>query len=510
MKIIKSSIQILIIFLFLFIGFTVNTYANVYIVSTKATKTKLKPPARLKFKISPLLKQRISLIGNMDIQTALNLIARSVRGISLVITNPIHNGNINDFYIKRRPLYLVLKTVIVANGYGYSYKAGILKVFGFEKRTFRMPVSDLFLQFSGSVGAAGMNAGNAGNNNNGINSAMNTAGTQTSATATASATQGGSNLSNPGGEISLTASNKKSLYQYLKDNLKIILKHGSFTIEPKNGIIYLSGRAAEVESSLNFLRKVKENLSHMVLLKVEVIDITLNKQFQAGINWNEVFNSAFKSNALGISSVSIGLPLASGNDISNIPELTFGGGSQSAVINALSTQGTVDVISQPRLMLISGETRIISSGTISNFLQTVMTTSLGGLTSTTQTYPVIGQAYSGLGIAFTPYVDYKKSLVHVTINFMDNDITGYNQFTVSGNTFSEPDISAKSFTDTVIIPNNKTMVIGGILSTNKTKTTYGVPVLENIPLLGNLFKSVNYQKTKDDLIIMITPIITSE
>ena len=509
MKIIKSKtgIQILIIFLFLFSGFCGNARANVYIVSAKTPSLKLKPPARLKLKIPLLLKQRISLTGNMDIQTALNLIARSVRGVSLVITNPIHNGNTNDFYIKRQPLYRVLKTVVVANGYGYSYKAGILKVFGFKKRTFRIPVSDLFLQFSGSVGAAGMNAGN---NNNNINSAMNGAGTQPSTAASATQTSGGSNLSNPGGEISLSASNKKSLYQYLKDNLKIILKHGSFTIEPKNGIIYLSGRAAEVESSLNFLKKVKENLSHMVLLKVEVIDITLNKQFQAGINWNEVFNSAFKSNALGISSVSIGLPLASGNDISNIPELTFGSGSQGAVINALSTQGTVDVISQPRLMLISGETRVISSGTISNYLQTVMTTSLGGLTSTTQTYPVIGQAYSGLGIAFTPYVDYKRGLVHVTINFMDNNITGYNQFTVSGNTFSEPEISAKSFTDTVIIPNNKTMVIGGILSTNKTKSTYGVPLLEDVPLLGNLFKSVNYQKTKNDLIIMITPIITSE
>ena len=507
MKIIKSGIQVLIVFLFL--GSCANARANVYIVSAKTLK--VKPPAHLKLKIPQVLKQRISLVGNMDIQTALNLIARSARGVSLIITNPIHSGNINNFYIKRQPLYKVLKMVVAANGYGYSYKAGILKVFGFEKRTFRIPISDLFLQFSGSVGAAGVNAG--GNNSNNISSATGGLGAGGSSTGGTTATQpSGSqqNLSNPGGEISLSASNKKSLYDYLKENLKIILKQGSFTINPKNGIIYLSGRTGEVESSLNFLKKVKENLSHMVFLKVEVIDVTLNKAFQAGINWNEVFNNAFKPNALGISSVSFGLPLASGNNISNVPELTFGSSSQGAVINALSTQGTVRVISQPRLMLISGETRVISSGTIESYLQSVMTTSLGGLTGTTQTYPIIGQVYSGLGIAFTPYVDYKKGLVHVTINFMDNDVSGYNNFAVSGNTFSEPDISAKSFTDTVIIPNNKTMVIGGILTTNKTKNIYGVPVLENIPVLGDLFKSVDYQKTKEDLIIMITPIITSE
>ena len=147
MKIIKSGIQILIVFLFLFSGSCANARANVYIVSAKTPSLKLKPLAQRK--IPHLLKQRISLIGNMDIQTALNLIARSARGVSLIITNPIHSGNINDFYIKRQPLYKVLKTVVAANGYGYSYKAGILKVFGFEKRTFRIPISDLFLQFSG-------------------------------------------------------------------------------------------------------------------------------------------------------------------------------------------------------------------------------------------------------------------------------------------------------------------------------------------------------------------------
>lgn len=506
------KIQRILLSIIFLLCFTAVAHANVYIVTPKS---KIKPSVVLKKirKIPLLLRQKISLVGRMNIVTALNLIVRSTHGISLVVTNPLNNNNINNFYIKRRPLYKVLKSVITENGYGYSFKSGILKVFGYEKKMFRIPISDLFLKFTGSVGAAGMNAGNS-NGNMGVTNIMQGGNGgaavpgQTETTAT-TGTQTNS-LSNPGGEISITASNTKSLYQYLIDNLKIILKHGKFTIEPKNGIVYLSGRADEVESSLKFLNKIKENLSHMVLLKVEVVDVTLNKAFYAGINWNSVFNSAFKSNAFGINSVSIGLPLAAGNDISNVPELTFGGRANSAVINALSTEGHVTVISQPRLMLISGETRVISSGTLSNYLQTVMVTSLGGLTSATQTYPVIGQVYSGLGIAFTPYVDYKKGLVHVTINFMDNDVTGYNRFAVNGNTFSEPEISAKSFTDTVIIPNNRTMVIGGILSTNKNKSTYGVPVLDKIPLLGNLFKSVNYQKTKNDLIILITPVITSE
>lgn len=484
-------------------------FADVYI----AVPTRLPSPAVLKIKkphtpIPLLLKQRVSLVGSMTPAVALNLLMRDVRGINL-ITNELKGQQTFNFYIKDMPLYKALNTILSENGYGYSFKNGLLSVYSYETKVFKLPISDLSLNFSSTVGASGMNTNQNGTTNNGMmqsNTASTTgtgqaAGTGTTGTNTA-------NMSNPGGNISLTSGATKSLFGYIKENLKVILKIGSFTIEPKNGLIYLSGPVGEVENSLKFLRKIKKNLRHMVLLKVEVINVTLNKAFQAGINWNEVFNSAFKSNVLGLGSVSIGLPLAANNNISNAPEITFGSGGNSAVMNALSSQGTVNVLSQPRLMLISGETRVISSGIIQNYVQSVQIEAIGSLSTQTQTYPIIGQVFSGIGIAFTPAINVKKKTVRVTINFIDNNVNQYQNFSIGGNTFSEPEVSAQSLTDTVVIPDGKTMVIGGILSTDRTKTNYGVPLLQNIPLLGNLFKSVNYSKTKNDLIIMITPVIT--
>ena len=494
-----------IIFAFGVIFLNAPAFADVFIVAPKTSAAVVKIKKR---SIPLILKQRVSLVGSMTPVVALNLLMRDVRGINL-ITNELKGQQTFNFYIENMPLYKALNTVLAENGYGYSFKRGLLSVYSYETRTFKLPISDLSMNFSSTVGASGMNTSQS------QSGAMNSAMTQPAQTGAAPATgtsagTNTANMSNPGGVISLTSTATKSLFGYVKQNLKVILKTGSFTIEPKNGLIYLSGSVGEVENSLKFLRKVRKNLRHMVLLKVEVINVTLNKAFQAGINWNEVFNSAFKSNALGIGSVAIGLPLAANNNILNAPEITFGSGGNTAVINALSSQGTVNVLSQPRLMLISGETRVISSGVIQNYVQSIQIEAIGSLSTQTQTYPIIGQVFSGIGIAFTPTINANKKTVRVTINFIDNNVNEYQNFSIGGNTFSEPEVSAQSLTDTVVIPNKKTMVIGGILSTNKTKTNYGVPVLSNIPLLGDLFKSVNYSKTKNDLIIMITPIITGD
>ncbi|MDA8273568.1 MAG: hypothetical protein M0Z72_07545 [Deltaproteobacteria bacterium] len=483
-----------------FFSLTGRANADVYIINPKP---KLVPVIKIKKKPVPaLLRQKVSLVGSMTPALALNLIVRSVHGISL-ITTELKGQQAFNFYIKRESLYRALNIVLTENGYGYSFKNGLLSVYSYETRTFKLPISDLSLKFNSTVGASGMNT------NQNSNTQMSQGGMGMGAAGTAGAMTGTNtgNMSNPGGNISLSSNSTKSLLSYIEKNLKVILKSGIFTIEPKNGLIYLSGPVGEVNSSLKFLKRVRKNLKRMVLLKVEVLNVTLNKAFQAGINWSEVFNSAFKSNALGMGSISIGLPLASNNNISNSPEITFGSSGNSAVINALSSQGTVNVLSQPRLMLISGETRVISSGVIQNYVQSVQTLAVGSLSSTTETYPIIGQVFSGIGIAFTPAINVNKKTVRVTINFIDNNVNQYQNFSIGGNTFSEPEVSAQSLTDTVVIPDQKTMVIGGILSTDNQKNTYGVPVLENIPLLGDLFRSVNYTKTKNDLIIMITPII---
>jgi len=68
----------------------------------------------------------------------------------------------------------------------------------------------------------------------------------------------------------------------------------------------------------------------------------------------------------------------------------------------------------------------------------------------------------------------------------------------------QPSINTFTATQTVILPNGGTVVIGGILEKQKENTKAGIPGLMNIPLLGWLFKVQNWKDNKRELYIVVT------
>jgi type IV pilus assembly protein PilQ len=72
-----------------------------------------------------------------------------------------------------------------------------------------------------------------------------------------------------------------------------------------------------------------------------------------------------------------------------------------------------------------------------------------------------------------------------------------------------PPINKKEATTELVVRNGETTVIGGIYVDADTETDTGVPFLSDIPLFGWIFKSNNKNKTKNELLIFITPKIVS-
>ena len=471
------------------------------------------------------LKQKISLSGNGSVKSALMTLSHET-GVPFVIYSGFPNKLKNEVYYKDIPLYKVLNGLLVSNGFAYNYKNKMLYVYAVEEKTFHIPVSDLLSAFSSTVGMSGMGEG--GGVNSGINngntqempegSGMGIAGGNSETSASNSLPSGlinsgvngnsgssGGNSGNPSGSLSLTLSESDSLYSIISRNIKEMLtKNGKYFINPKDGLIWVKDRVSNVNEVAGYIKRINKFLSKQVFLKVEVIDVCLNKGFQAGINWNLLFNQAFKSNVFGADSLSVSARLASSNNISNAPYIGFNGsGSNGAILNALRTQGAVNVISQPRLVLMDGQTRLISSGTITPYVSSIQTMALS--LSQTETYPVISQVQTGLSISFTPHINFKNNSVSVTLSLIDNSITSYQSFAIGGESFSNPVIESKSFSDTVNVKSGSTILVGGILTTDKVKNTYGIPILSKIPLFGDLFKSVNDTDEKEDLLIMLTP-----
>ena len=461
----------------------------------------------VKKRIPFALRKKTSLEGSLTINEALSLLTRATGIPVMIVHSSFINKNKVSYYYIHKPLYMVLNSVIRDNGYVYKYKSGKIKVYGEIAETFNLPVFNIDNAFNATTGVS--------NNNNMQNGQSGVAGNTQTQTGTVNTATPGSNTqtlqsgtaNNPGGQITSSMTLTKTAVHYITQMLKpLVSKKGVFGVNAMQGIVYVKDKPSNVYAVAKWVKKIRENLAEAVWLKVQILDVTLNNSTQVGINWNAVFNSAFKANPAGLSAITIGANLASGAGIaSGAPsiELANSAGTNSAILEALKTQGTVDILSEPTLIVPNGETGVINSSSISNYIQTVENISTG-LTSS-QTYPVIAQVSAGLSTAFTPHINKKKGMITVVINFLDNNITGYNDFTVSGTNFDEPIIQSKTLSDIIRVRNNHTVIMGGIITTNKNKQNYGVPLLSDIPFIGALFDGVNNTFEKDDLIMMITP-----
>ncbi|MFW0884560.1 type II secretion system protein GspD [Candidatus Acidulodesulfobacterium sp. H_13] len=462
--------------------------------------------ANIKRTVMPVfLKQRVSLSGDGNVKSALMLLSREI-GIPIIFYRGFPNKLKNEVYYKNIRLYKVLNGLITDSGFKYVYKNGEIIVYVVEEKTFHIPVSDLLSSFSSTVGMMGMNI----QNNNPNSMAATGSGDDSNIKGGDSTAGSVKTPSNPSGSLSLSLSESDSLYNIISNNIKVMLaKEGRYFINRKDGVIWVKGRVSNVEEVSRYIKNIDKFFSKQVFLKVEVIDVNLNRGFQTGVNWNLLFNKVFKANTLGMSAVFISARLASGNGINdNAPYIGFtGSGNSAAILSALKMQGSVNVISQPRLVLMDGQTRLISSGTITPYVSSVQTMALS--LSQTETYPVISQVQTGLSISFTPHINFKDDSVSVTLSLIDNSITGYRSFSINGSSFSNPIIESKSFADTVNVKSGSTILVGGILTTDKTENSYGIPLLSKIPLIGNLFKSINNRSRKEDLLIMLTPKIIS-
>jgi general secretion pathway protein D len=70
-----------------------------------------------------------------------------------------------------------------------------------------------------------------------------------------------------------------------------------------------------------------------------------------------------------------------------------------------------------------------------------------------------------------------------------------------------PNIVTREMTSTIMVGDRQTAVLGGLIQTQTTRNTTQIPLLGYIPILGNLFKNDDVQKTKTELIMFITPYV---
>ena len=284
----------------------------------------------------------------------------------------------------------------------------------------------------------------------------------------------------------------------------------SVVVSPQAGLVTVRGMPAEIAAVKAFLQQSERHLQRQVILEAKIIEVTLDDEFQQGINWQNALANVGSTNfTLTTTAGTFGNAVT--NDIGGVSALSFQNADFNGVLRLLDTQGDAQVLSSPRVTAINNQKAVIKVGQDEYFVTDVSSNTSTATNGVTNTTPSISLRpfFSGIALDVTPQIDGNGQVIlHVHPSVTE---TAEQTKTIQ---LSEENVvlplaqSNIRESDTIIrAGNGEIVVIGGLMQTVVSEQESGVPGLRSIPLLGNLFKSKSKVEKKKELVILLKPTV---
>jgi len=310
----------------------------------------------------------------------------------------------------------------------------------------------------------------------------------------------------------------------------------SVVLNAESGLIAVRANPRELRDVQQFLEKIQQIATRQVIIEAKIIEVTLSSAFQAGINWAAIAKngngtvSAFQTgpqNGFGSSNLqllnqpSVPVTVGPGNPISSAITNTLGGafavavnaGSFSSYVEALATQGKTTVLSSPRVSTLNNQKAVIKAGDDEYFVTGISSNTVVGTSSSTSNNIDLAPFFSGVALDVTPQLSGDGRIIlhiHPTVSVVTSKVLSVTVGTTGpGGTTTLPlAYSEVRESDSVVTAQSgQLIVIGGLMQKSHSYQDYRVPVLGDIPLLGNLFKSQQKIENHTELVILLRPII---
>jgi pilus assembly protein CpaC len=233
-----------------------------------------------------------------------------------------------------------------------------------------------------------------------------------------------------------------------------------------------------------------------VMLEVKIAEVSKKLLDKFGIDFSRMFTSADGLASKALSGLFGGAPALFGKVT---PGGAPGSGSTLIGIDAQKKDGLVRVLAQPNIMAISGQSAsFLSGGKI--FIPVAQAQAAGGSTITLE------EKKFGVSLTFTPTV-LNGSRVNLKLVSEASELaqTGSPFTTVGGTTSVLPSITTRSIDTTVQLNDGQSFAVAGLIRNNVTESLSRFPVLGDLPILGALFRSTEFQKEQTELVFIITP-----
>jgi MSHA biogenesis protein MshL len=516
--------------------------------SDDAVANALLPPAaslaRELPKARPALEERFNVaFNNVPAQQFFRSIVAGTRYNMLV--HPEVAGNISA---NLKDVTLAETLEAVREMYGYDYKIDGSRItirpltmqtrmfhvnylVGNRRGSSNLRVTSTSVSSVGSNNNGGNNQGQQGNQGNGQN-------------------QNGNNQNQNGGNTTqvdstdVNTTSNSDFWVDLKSSIEAIVgsKEGgrSVVVSPQSGVLVIRAMPEELRNVDMYLKATQLSVDRQVILEAKILEVELNDQFQSGINWAS-FSSIGNSRNNRVSTGVIGpgaslaplpfnggqppiinngngLAASTGFSLSNAASAAgalFGFAFQTnnfaALISLLEQQGTVHVLSSPRVAAVNNQKAVLKIGTDEFFVTGVTTTTNTSAAGNTVTPSVTLQPFfSGVVLDVTPQIDEKGNIllhVHPSVSQVTTITKGIDLGSAGSLTLPLAASSTSELDSIVRGQDGQVVAVGGLMRQAATDDTSGLPGASRVPVLGALFRNKSKVNQKRELVVLIKPTI---
>jgi type II secretion system protein D len=274
------------------------------------------------------------------------------------------------------------------------------------------------------------------------------------------------------------------------------------TAAPEINAVIIKASAAEQEEFAKLIREL-DRPRDQVMMEVTIVNVRATNQFNLGVDVSAAHIGDSKQvigfSTFGISRVN---PLTGQLSFPVAPQVggnfgVFKSDDFSLVLNALKTVGDVRITSTPKVLVEDNAT-----AQIQQLNREPIVTVSQGQTSTLSGFG--GYAEAGTTLAVVPHVSTEDWLrLEYEVN-----LSAFDQRTAEQRAANlPPAVRQNSNRGVVRVPSDYTVVLGGLASRSDQRVRQGIPLLSDLPLLGELFSSRTNTNTKDTLFIFIRPVL---
>lgn len=412
------------------------------------------------------------------------------------------NQNLSMVNFKDKDLNFILELLLNAANLHYSFDKDILKLKINETETFKINYL--------STNRQGISNTSVSINNE---ERQNTYSTQTQE----------DNSSKSG--INIKSEDGFNFWETIETEILTIIgakaEEGRVIINRGAGLISVKGDKKAIQKVESYIQNLHERLQQQVLIDVHILSVSHKNAETLGINWESLYDLQ----NLVIPPFTENASLGGKGEMGNVSGLNLIGGeggrslhyglnifsqgvSLTRIVEFLKTYGTVQSISNPKVLTLNNQPAMISVGDIlrykkSNIYQN--TNAQTTLTNTDNEYPSI---FAGVLLDITPLVFGEEIMLKINPSITK---TKDNKSEIPSNAFdTPPNLTTNQLSSIVKVKNNQKIILGGLISQNTLHQQSKIPLLGDIPLLKFLFSYTQEVQNTEEIIFIIEPKIIAD